>query len=72
VAAAVALGRADWGVAIENVAREGGLGFLPWQEEHYDFAAPRARWDRPAVRAFRELMGREETRRALAAMGFGV
>ena len=37
VAAAVAQGRADWGVAIETVARQYGLGFLPLQEERYDF-----------------------------------
>jgi putative molybdopterin biosynthesis protein len=68
VAAAVAQGRADWGVAIATVAA--GLGFLPLQEERYDFVVPKARWDRPAVRAFRELLGREDTRAALAAMGF--
>jgi putative molybdopterin biosynthesis protein len=70
VAAAVAQGRADWGVAIANVAREAGLGFLPMQGEQYDFAVPKTRWDRPAVRAFRELMTRDETQAALGAMGF--
>jgi putative molybdopterin biosynthesis protein len=70
VAAAVAQGRADWGVAIVNVAADAGLGFLPLQEEQYDFAVPRARWDRPAVRAFRELLAREDVRAALRAMRF--
>ena len=37
VAAAVAQGRADWGIAIESVARLYGLGFLPIAPEHYDF-----------------------------------
>jgi putative molybdopterin biosynthesis protein len=68
VAAAVAQGRADWGVAITPVARDAGLGFLPLQEEHYDFAVPRSRWDRPAVRAFRDLLEQDPTRRALAAL----
>jgi putative molybdopterin biosynthesis protein len=72
VAAAVAKGRADWGVEIANVAADSGLGFLPLQEEQYDFAVPRSRWDRPAVKAFRELMRRAETREALAGMGFRV
>src|SRR5205807_3853793 len=36
VAAAVAQARADWGIAIANVADAGGLGFLPLQEENYD------------------------------------
>ena len=37
VAAAIAQGRADWGVAIEPVAKLYGLGFLPLSPEHYDF-----------------------------------
>jgi len=37
VAAAVAQGRADWGVAIDSVARRYKLGFIPVQDEHYDF-----------------------------------
>ena len=37
VAAALAQGRADWGVAIEPVAKLYGLGFLPVAPEHYDF-----------------------------------
>ncbi len=70
VAAAVAQGRADWGVAIATVAADAGLGFLPLREEHYDFVVPRRRWDRPAVRGFRELLQEEQTRQALAARGF--
>jgi putative molybdopterin biosynthesis protein len=70
VAAAVAQGRADWGVAIESVARSGGLGFLPLEDEQYDFVVPKARRDRPAVRAFRELLGDPAVRKQLAAMGF--
>ena len=56
VAAAVRQGRADWGVAIEPVAAGYGLGFLPLRAERYDFAIPEARWDRPAVAAFRGLL----------------
>ena len=70
VAAAVAQGRADWGVAIEPASREYGLGFLPVRDERFDFVAPRERLDRPAVRAFREVLGEAETRAALAALGF--
>jgi putative molybdopterin biosynthesis protein len=57
VVAAVAQGRADWGLAIETVTKQAGLAFVPIQEEQYDFVVPRSRWDRPAVRAFRELLG---------------
>ena len=37
VAAAVAQGRADWGVAIQSVAAMYGLGFLQLSPENYDF-----------------------------------
>jgi putative molybdopterin biosynthesis protein len=72
VAAAVAQGRADWGVAIATVAADAGLGFLPLQEEQYDFVVSKGRWDQPAVRAFRELLTQPETVAALAARGFRV
>jgi putative molybdopterin biosynthesis protein len=70
VAASVAQGRADWGVAISTVAADSGLGFLPLQEEQYDFVVPRSRWDRPAVSAFRELLQSDQAREALVAKGF--
>ena len=70
MAAAVAQGRADWGVAIQNVVSGLGLGFLALQEEHYDFVIPRGRRDRPAVKAFVELVSQDQTRKALAELGF--
>jgi putative molybdopterin biosynthesis protein len=72
VVAAVAQGRADWGVAIETVARDAGLGFLPLQEEQYDFVLPCCRRQRPAVRAFAQLLAQAEVREALARLGFRV
>ncbi|MEX2559504.1 MAG: substrate-binding domain-containing protein, partial [Pirellulales bacterium] len=70
VAAAVAQGRADWGVAIEWVARHNELGFLPLADERYDFVVPEARRDRPAVVALRKLLAEDRVRRRLAEMGF--
>jgi putative molybdopterin biosynthesis protein len=70
VAAAVQQGRADWGVAIQTVAAAYGLGFLPLRAEQYDFVLPRSRLDRPAVRAFRELLRREPVRAELRELGF--
>ncbi|WP_395459178.1 molybdopterin biosynthesis protein [Azospirillum melinis] len=70
VAVAVAQNRADWGVAIETAATLYGLGFLPLQEEHYDFVVPAARRDRPAVRRFVEALEMPEVAEALRAMGF--
>jgi putative molybdopterin biosynthesis protein len=70
VAAAVARGRADWGVAIDTVARQYRLGFIALQEEHYDFLVPVSRLERAAVRLFRALLDEPETRAQLGAMGF--
>ena len=72
VAAAVAQGRADWGVCIETVARDAGLRFQPLATESYDFVIPSARRDRPAVRALRQaLEARSPLRAELEALGFG-
>ena len=70
VAAAVAQHRADWGVAIESVARQYGLGFIPVQDEHYDFVVPRTRFDRAPVARFRALLAGPGVRAALAELGF--
>ncbi|WP_431267467.1 substrate-binding domain-containing protein [Dankookia sp. P2] len=72
VAAAVAQGRADWGVAIATVAESYGLGFLPLADEHYDFFLPEARAARPAVQAFLAALQAPGTRTRLAALGFAV
>jgi molybdate-binding protein len=52
VAASVAQGRADWGVAIRPVADALGLGFLPLADEEYDFAMRAGFSDSPMGRAF--------------------
>jgi putative molybdopterin biosynthesis protein len=70
VAVAIAQSRADWGIAIEPVARQYDLGFIPVQDEHYDFAIPKARWDSPAVQRFREALADTSVREALTALGF--
>ena len=72
VAAAVAQGRADWGVCIETVARDAGLGFIPVKEERYDFIIPRARLARPAVRRFIEILRGDAMRETLSSRGFRV
>jgi putative molybdopterin biosynthesis protein len=72
VAAAVAQGRADWGVTIDTVARRAGLRFRSLRAEHYDFVVPVDRWDRPGVVALRRLLAAGSAVRAsLEEMGFG-
>lgn len=56
VGAAVTQGRADWGIAIESIAKRTKLGFLRLADEQYDLVIPRERLERPAVRAFCELL----------------
>ena len=70
VAAAVAQHRADWGMTIAPVAHGSGLGFIAFAEEHYDFAMVQARGDRPAVRAFLDVLRSDEARAALTRAGF--
>jgi putative molybdopterin biosynthesis protein len=70
VVAAVAQGRADWGLAIEPVAQAAGLGFLPLRQERYDFVVPKARRERAAVQAFRAILSEPAVRRELTRRGF--
>jgi putative molybdopterin biosynthesis protein len=69
VAAAVAQNRADWGVAIEPVARMYGLAFLPISPEEYDFLLRETRRERPAVQAFLAALSDETTRQRIRALG---
>jgi putative molybdopterin biosynthesis protein len=69
VAAAIAQTRADWGVAIEPVAKLYGLGFLPLSPEHYDFLLVESRMERPAVRAFLAALREPAMRARIAALG---
>ena len=68
----MAQGRADWGVAIQTVARDYGLGFLPLQDEKFDLVVPRSRLGRPAVQRLLALLREPGTRAALRARGFEV
>jgi len=70
VAVAVAQSRADWGVAILSVARQYELGFIPMQEEHYDFVLPRTRRDRPGVQRFLAALADDVLRTELRARDF--
>jgi putative molybdopterin biosynthesis protein len=72
VATAVAQGRADWGMAIDTVAEQYGLDFLPVQEEYYDFVVPKQNLSRPAVRVFRALLKEPAVRSRLRELGFGL
>jgi putative molybdopterin biosynthesis protein len=70
VAAAVAQGRADWGLCLESVARGAGLSSTFVAEESYDFAVPDARRGRPAVAAFAAALEDPSVHAELARLGF--
>lgn len=70
VVAAVAQGRADWGIAIAQAARAARLALIPCREEQFDFVVPASRWDRPAVQAFRALLSDHSFRSTLTLQGF--
>jgi putative molybdopterin biosynthesis protein len=70
VAAAVAQGRADWGMTIAPVAEAYGLAFLPFAQEHYDWALVSARKNKPAVQALLASLHSDESRAALVRAGF--
>jgi putative molybdopterin biosynthesis protein len=69
VAAAIAQARADWGIAIEPVAKMYGLGFLPLAPEHYDFLLVESRRDRPGVQAFLAALRDRRTKGRIKALG---
>ena len=72
VGIAIAQNRADWGIAIETIARQYGLGFIPVQDERYDFIVPRARMGRFALQRFLAVLEDANTRGALIELGFNI
>jgi putative molybdopterin biosynthesis protein len=69
VAAAVAQGRADWGVSTSSVAELYGLGFLFVAPEDYDFLVVEGRRHRPAVQAFLTALRDENVRSRIRELG---
>ena len=58
------------GIAIDTVAEAAGLQTIPLQAEHYDFAIPKKRRERPAVAAFVRLLQSDAGRAGLRRLGF--
>ncbi len=69
IAAAIVQRRADWGVAIQCVAQQTELRFLPITEEQYDFVVPISRAHRPAVETFRKMLADPTVQAALEKLG---
>jgi putative molybdopterin biosynthesis protein len=69
VAAAISQNRADWGFAIEPVARMYGLKFLPVAPEAYDFIMVERSRDQPAAKVFRAVLRDDAVRNRIRALG---
>ena len=69
VAAAVAQGRADWGITLDTLAASNGLAFSFVQEERFELVVPDERRGRPAVLALGELLVDQKIRAELAELG---
>ena len=69
VAAAIVQRRAEWGITLDTIARNAGLGFIPVQDERYDFVVSRARAERGGVKAFLLRLADPATRQRLAELG---
>ncbi len=72
VAASIALRKADWGLAIETVARDYQLAFTFMQDEQYDFVIPEARLSQPVMQRFLALLQSQPAREGLTQLGFQV
>src|SRR5215510_2420817 len=70
VAASIALRKADWGLAIDTVARDYQLAFLFLQDEWYDFVVPTAKLSQPAIQRFLELLRADTAQAGLTRLGF--
>ena len=70
VAAAIASGRADYGICVLSAAKARDLDYRPWREEHYDFAVAPGASDSPGVQAFLDVLKDPAVRQTLADAGF--
>lgn len=72
VAAAVAQGRADWGITLDGLAEASGLEFHFLRTERYDLVCHESQIELPAVQALLKLFDEEATGSALRALGLAV
>ena len=68
VAATVAAGKAEVGFGIRAAAAQFGLGFVRVATERYLFVCRRRMLERPALEAFRKLLGAPATRAVIAPL----
>ena len=69
VAMAVKSGLADTGLGIRSAAVTMGLGFVPLEEEEFDFLIPEENLSHPGVEAILAVLASPEFRSRVAALG---
>ena len=72
MAAAISQKRADWGIAIRSVAEDLSLGFIPIQNEEYDFLIPKERLERNEFKIFINLLKEPKIREKLSSLGLKI
>jgi molybdate-binding protein len=70
VASAILSGKADAGIGIRTVADQNGLDFLPLRDEEYDFVVQKSRADKPAIKAFLDVLRSDEFAQRLKQLGY--
>lgn len=70
VASAILSGKADAGLGIRTVADQNGLDFVPLRDEEYDFVVRRHKADKPAIKAFLDILCSEQFRSRLKTLGY--
>lgn len=71
VFAAVQQKRADWGVAVQS-SKEENTGFLPIQDECYDFMIAKSKLQKESVQIFMQLLQDKTVQASLAEIGLQV
>lgn len=70
VAAAIGQGRADWGIAVDSVAKKYGLKTISLCEEHYDFVTRTDLVELQSIQSFKRLLQEEQIQTQLRDFGF--
>ncbi|MCK5829804.1 MAG: molybdopterin biosynthesis protein [Methylococcales bacterium] len=68
VIAAIQQNRADWGIAIQSVADDDNIVFLPIKDENYDFMVADSRLHKKSIQVFIELLNDKATQASLASI----
>ncbi len=58
VCAAVSRGQVDWGISIQTIAEQEGLGFAAIENEQFDFVVSKSRYNQTLIQKFEQALKR--------------